>query len=372
MFQNKFAAKKEAKRGGLQSLDDLTIDKSAQAQPEIAPPLAISVNNQQIVLELDPSECYTLDQVRSFFSKEEINDRAASMKQYGQLTPINVRPKDHTGKYLILNGESRWRAAQTIPGFKLKAIVIPRLESHNDNDEIILQLIENVQRSDLQPLEIARGCARLRDKKMSLKDIASRIGWTKGTSQEPNIDKVSRYLSLLELPEEGQQLVEQGIVVDIDTLIYLRKIEDLDPHTFALLCEAARREDGLTRSRAKSEYEKLKKPAAQDQQEPIQDHGDTDYSDDIDSDEEPLRAVDWKTDFAFEDNADVSNTARPSPGKSSESSSPNPVPVVKIKVNGQSGVLVLTPADRKGLLTVEINGQRMRVKAADITITTVS
>jgi ParB/RepB/Spo0J family partition protein len=368
IFASKKAAQKDQQVQRLKSLNDLTLDQSAQNE-EPSEKKSIS-SNGILVMELDPSECYALQQVRTVFSEEEVNDRAASMRHYGQLTPINVRPKDATGRYLILNGECRWRAAQTIPGFKLKAVVIPRDASHSESDEIILQLIENVQRSDLQPLEIARACAVLREKGLSQKQIALQIGWTTGAGQQPNIDKVSRYLSLLDLPEEGQDLVESAIVLDMHTLIYLRKIHELDPATFTLLCDAARREEGLNRSRAKTEYEKLKKLATQEIQFPSDDI-DTDghLDEDTEVSNETMRDIDWSRDFDFDDGTE--NSSVKSTSKSNETQNRHQNPSVLVRVNGKQGILVITAADKKGLLTVEVDGQRMRVKPSDISIVTV-
>ena len=134
------------------------------------------------------------DQPRTSFKKEEIEELAESIKRNGLLSPILVRPKD--GKYQIIAGERRWQACKKAG---LKTIPI-RIKDVDDDQAIVLALIENIQRSDLNPIEEAYGYRRMMERgKMTQSEVAQAV--SKGRTT------ITNALRLLELPEDAQQLL---------------------------------------------------------------------------------------------------------------------------------------------------------------------
>ena len=134
------------------------------------------------------------DQPRTLFKKEEIEELAASIKQDGLLQPILVRP-DGDG-YQIIAGERRWQACSSL---ELEEVPV-RLWDADEDKALELALIENIQRSDLNPIEEAYGYKRLMERKgMTQSEVAKTV--SKGRST------IANALRLLELPEEAQKLL---------------------------------------------------------------------------------------------------------------------------------------------------------------------
>lgn len=141
------------------------------------------------------------NQPREEFDREGLERLAASMKSKGQLQPIQVRWDAMQDSYMLIAGERRWRAAQLAGLATVNAVIH---EGDVDAAELLeIQLIENVLREDLRPIEQARAYQRL---------MASR-GWSGNQlAKELSINQshVSHVLKLLELPEQVQARVEEG------------------------------------------------------------------------------------------------------------------------------------------------------------------
>lgn len=142
-------------------------------------------------------------QPRAEFPDEEMLRLAESLGSRGQLQPIRVRWSGDHGKYVILAGERRWRAAG-IAGIATMECVV---ENRDLTPEEVLQdqVVENCLREDLKPIEQARAFRRLMMAK----------GWTlRQIGQELHLAHatVVKALALLELPEAVQELVERGAV----------------------------------------------------------------------------------------------------------------------------------------------------------------
>lgn len=134
------------------------------------------------------------NQPRTNFKKEELEELAASIKKNGLLQPILVRKNGE--KYEIIAGERRWQACKSIG---LKRVPV-HIRETDDSEMIMLALIENIQRSDLNPIEEAYGYRRMIERgKMTQSEVAQAV--SKGRST------VANALRLLELPEEAQQLL---------------------------------------------------------------------------------------------------------------------------------------------------------------------
>ena len=133
-------------------------------------------------------------QPRTNFKKEEIEELAESIKKNGLLQPILVR-KAGNG-YQIIAGERRWQACRLLGMERIPV----RVREVDDEETIILALVENIQRSDLNPIEEAYGYRRMMERgKMTQSQVAQAV--SKGRST------VANALRLLDLPEEAQQLL---------------------------------------------------------------------------------------------------------------------------------------------------------------------
>jgi ParB family chromosome partitioning protein len=112
------------------------------------------------------------EQVRSRFDAEPLGELAESIRLHGVLQPILVRRL--TDGYELIAGERRWRAAR-LAGLETVPAVV-RADTGSD-EQLVLGLIENLQRTDLDPIEEARGLQRLIDEfRLTHEDIAQRLG----------------------------------------------------------------------------------------------------------------------------------------------------------------------------------------------------
>ena len=177
------------------------------------------------------------DQPRKEFSEDAIERLAASLLKHGQLMPIRVRWNGAIGKWVVISGERRYRAA-IWAGLKTVACVFA--DNGLSPSEILQeQIIENLLREDLKPIEQARAYRQLMDMH----------GWTaKELSGELQVSQgaISKSLSLLSLPAELQEQVEDG-AIPATAAYEVAKVEDK-----AIQREIARRivDEDLTRDGA--------------------------------------------------------------------------------------------------------------------------
>ena len=139
-------------------------------------------------------------QPRTQFDEEALDELADSIRQLGVIQPITVR-KGTDGKYIIISGERRWRAAQRADLQTLPAYI----REVEDEDLHAMALVENIQRQDLNAIEIALGMQRLIDECHLTQDALSEKVGKKRSS-------VSNYLRLLKLPDEIQLALKEGLV----------------------------------------------------------------------------------------------------------------------------------------------------------------
>ena len=137
-------------------------------------------------------------QPRRHFDETALAELAASIKQHGIVQPLVVTPvKD--GKYTLIAGERRWRAAQLAELATVPALI----RSSKELEQLELALIENVQRVDLSPLEQAVSIERLHEQfNLSYDDIARRLGKANST--------VHNTVRLLRLPEAARDALIAG------------------------------------------------------------------------------------------------------------------------------------------------------------------
>jgi ParB family chromosome partitioning protein len=140
------------------------------------------------------------DQPRRVFTEAEIEELSASIREKGILQPILVRPAPgQTGKYQIIAGERRWRAAQRAGLHQMPAIV----RDLDDLEVLEIGIIENVQRADLNAMEEARAYKVLMERFGRTQDaLAQALGKSRS--------HIANMLRLLGLPEVVQDHVLQG------------------------------------------------------------------------------------------------------------------------------------------------------------------
>ena len=140
------------------------------------------------------------EQPRQDFDAESLEGLAASLKSDGLLQPVVVRPRAD-GLFELIAGERRWRAAQMAGLLKVPAVI----REVDESRRLELALIENLQRSDLNPVEEALAYQALMDDMgLSQEEVAARVGKKRAT--------VANSLRVLNLPSEVQQHVRSGSI----------------------------------------------------------------------------------------------------------------------------------------------------------------
>jgi ParB family chromosome partitioning protein len=141
-------------------------------------------------------------QPRRRLDHETIAELAESVRAQGIVQPVLVRPLPD-GRYELIAGERRWRAARQAGLATVPAVVRPG----DDRDSLLLALVENVAREDLSPVDEARGYAALMDEfGLSLGEVAEHVGRSKPS--------VSNRLRLLDLSDDLLGLVERGLLTE--------------------------------------------------------------------------------------------------------------------------------------------------------------
>ncbi|NJO70351.1 MAG: ParB/RepB/Spo0J family partition protein [Bacteroidetes bacterium] len=166
-----------------------------------------SINDIEIrSIEINPF------QPRKTFDEEALMELSASIKQLGIIQPITVRKIDND-KYQLITGERRFRASQmaglqTIPAY---------IRNADDQAMLELALVENIQREDLDAIEIAISYQRLIDEcSLTQEDMSDRVGKKRST--------IANYLRLLKLPAE----IQAGIRHKKITMGHARALVNVD------------------------------------------------------------------------------------------------------------------------------------------------
>ena len=138
-------------------------------------------------------------QPRSEFDEEALEELADSIRQLGLIQPITV--KRDGDKYVIISGERRWRASE-----KAGLTAIPAYVREVDDTTLhAMALVENIQREDLNAIEISLGMQRLVEEcGLTQEALATRLGKKRST--------VANYLRLLNLPDEIQYAIKSGAI----------------------------------------------------------------------------------------------------------------------------------------------------------------
>ena len=166
----------------------------------------LSVAPRDELQELRPIPVDMIDpsphQPRRNFDEESLVALAGSIRARGVLQPVLVRPLP-SGRYELIAGERRWRAAQLAELGSVPAVV----RRHDDAASLEMALIENMAREDLNPVEEARACAALTEELgLSREEVGIRVGRSRVA--------VSNLIRLLDLPDEALALIERGALTE--------------------------------------------------------------------------------------------------------------------------------------------------------------
>lgn len=172
---------------GLDSLfEDLPPEEGAESEVTRLP-----------LREIEPDP----DQPRKNFDEEALAALSASIAENGLLQPIAVRPKKAGPGYIIIAGERRWRAAR-MAGLEEVPVLVKEV---TDEQAAALALIENLQREDLDPIEVAEGCRQLIDRYgLTQEEAANRLGKSRSA--------IANSMRLLTLPEPVREQVRTGAI----------------------------------------------------------------------------------------------------------------------------------------------------------------
>jgi len=189
------ATKKRAMGRGLSSLltdpqNDITSVEDNNADKVVGNIMELDIEN----IEINPF------QPRTNFNEETLKELSASIRELGVIQPITVR-KTGFNQYQLISGERRLRASKlagltTIPAYVRIA---------NDNDSLVMALVENIQRHDLDPIEIALSYQRLIDEvNLTQEQMSERVGKKRST--------ITNYLRLLKLDPIIQTGIRDGFI----------------------------------------------------------------------------------------------------------------------------------------------------------------
>lgn len=154
-------------------------------------------------------------QPRTNFNEETLTELATSIKEVGVIQPITVR-KLEFNKYQLISGERRLRASKMIGLATIPAYV----RIANDNDSLVMALVENIQRHDLDPIEEAHSYQRLIDElNLTQEELSAKVGKKRST--------ITNFLRLLKLDPIIQTGIRDGFI-SMGHGRALLSIEDLD------------------------------------------------------------------------------------------------------------------------------------------------
>ena len=184
-----------------------------------------------------------VNQPRVNFDEDKLKELASSIKNYGVLSPILVKPGKVNGRYVIVAGERRVRAAR-LAGLSTIPAVVDQDDGNDDSRVLSIQLVENLQRSELTPLERANALSALKEaNNLSIREVADKLGMSKSM--------VQRSLDLLNLPDDLLNALRNG--ASESKILLLSKIDDK-----ALRAKYLKDIDSFTRSEIETKVSDVK------------------------------------------------------------------------------------------------------------------
>lgn len=224
-----------------------------KSMPQAGPSMALSTMMEAAnlvvgnILSVSPDMLVSNPQVRKDFAG--IEELADSLKVEGQQSAIIVSPADPaTGKYTIQKGERRWRAAKEAGLKKVNITVAQQPKSLSES--ITGQLVENIQRLDLKPMELATALGQLHAEGLSYSEIGKRLGKSKRW--------VQMYMNLELAPAYVQALCVLDVTQDMEVISILRTLSEIDEDECRDFCNKAGKDGGATRQEARAKLEQVK------------------------------------------------------------------------------------------------------------------
>ncbi len=180
----KWAEQSLGKKSALELSENSTVPKAIPGQSRLPGAYTIAVE----LIEPDAN------QPRKKFHEPSFKQLVASVREVGILQALSVRQAASGGRYIIISGERRFRAAREVGLTEVPCWV----QSPADNEILVRQIVENWQRADLHPFDLADTIAHIRDEmKLSQREIAHKTG-------KPE-SEISRFLALLNLQPDIQR-----------------------------------------------------------------------------------------------------------------------------------------------------------------------
>jgi len=207
------AVKKQAMGRGLSAL----LKNSAEDIQSIKDRNADKVVGTIVEIELSSIEVNPF-QPRTYFNEEDLRELASSIRELGVIQPITVR-KLVGNKFQLVSGERRFRASKLIGLLTIPAYI--RLA--NDQEMLEMALVENIQRKDLDPIEVALSYKRLLEEiNLTQEDLSKRVGKNRST--------VTNYLRLLKL----DPIIQTGMRDGFLTMGHGRALINIEDQTVQL------------------------------------------------------------------------------------------------------------------------------------------
>ena len=177
--------------GNISNMPIKEINNNKESKPQ-----SVGVTNEILITQIETNPF----QPRIEFNQEKLDELAASIEQLGIIQPITVRKMNHN-KYQLISGERRFRASQIAGLEKLPAFV----RVANDQEMLEMALVENIQRENLNPIEVAISYKRLIEEiKLTQEQCSERVGKNRST--------ITNFLRLLKLPYEIQEGLKEGAI----------------------------------------------------------------------------------------------------------------------------------------------------------------
>lgn len=156
------------------------------------------------------------DQPRTQFNQHELDELAESIKEKGVIQPLIITKNPDNNRYELIAGERRLRASK-IAG--LKSVPVVLIDVQDENSHLELALIENIQRTDLNPIEEAEAYRKLIEKcGYTQEETAKRVGKQRST--------ITNLLRLLKLPEAIRNDISSGVLSEGHGRVLIRLVDE--------------------------------------------------------------------------------------------------------------------------------------------------
>lgn len=233
-------------------------------EPEPSKEVTKNLETKEIVnLHVDTIEA-NQEQPRSSFNQEKLDELAESIKKHGVLQPLLVRVHPESiRRFVLIAGERRWRAAKQIGLETVPCLVLHTLEAQSYE----ISLIENIQRSDLSPIEEAKAYHHLMNRfSLTQDEVSQRVGKSR--------ESIANALRLMNLPEVVQYMLHDGEIAPghAKSLLALKTEEDIQQFALRVVEEklTVRDLERLIKDRLTPQQPQTQpKPAKQEEQKDV-------------------------------------------------------------------------------------------------------